>query len=85
MPTRRAVLIKRSTDDGLIEVEDRVPLGRVYQVRLETLRQGRGFNLKHGKFWQHTIISDVTGGWLPIEILEIEGIDGDPTARHDRS
>jgi len=66
----KAKLIKRKTDDGLIELEDHVPLGKVYEVDLSTRAIRRGKNIEKSVFWEREIIL-TEGQWFPTELLEI--------------
>ena len=70
-----AKLIKRVTDDGMIEVEDHVELGRKYIVNLDSRRTESGFNTIQEKHWTREVIDviDVDGDyWWPTELLEID-------------
>lgn len=67
-----ATLIKRKTDDGFVEIQDDVPLGRVYRVDLNTRCVVRGMHLPTKSTWQREVINVVGGGWFPTELLRIE-------------
>lgn len=68
-----ATLVKRITDDGLVEIRDEIPLGQVYQVDLETVCMMRGLHIQSRALWEREMIWDaVAGGYLPTELLEIE-------------
>ena len=69
----KAKLIKRKTDDGLVEVHDHVPLGRIYQVDLSTRKMSRGMNLNTGQIWERETVL-IEGLWFPTELLEIEEV-----------
>jgi len=66
-----AKLIKLKTDDGLMEMNDDIPLGKNYVVDTDTKRIVRGFNLEYGKEWEREIIFTPSDGFLPTELLEI--------------
>ncbi len=66
-----ARLIKRRTDDGLMTMADHVSLGKEYQIDLKTRCIRRGVNFLQNKKWKREMVQDDTGGWLPIELLEI--------------
>jgi len=69
----KALLVKRSTDDGLMEFHDDIPLGKLYQVVLESRMNKSGYNVIKKQKWTREMIQDVeTEGWLPIECLQIE-------------
>jgi len=69
-----AKLIKRKTNDGLMEVQDSVPTGRIYKVNLKTKKMQKGMNLDTGKIWDREMVI-VEGQWFPTELLEIEDQD----------
>lgn len=69
-----AILVKRATEDGLVEFEDHVPLGRRYRVDLDSIVRAApmthdpdGKNISHRK----DIIYTEDGGWLPLECLKL--------------
>lgn len=67
----KATLVKRMTDDGLVEVQDDLPLGREYLVDAESRRTFAMFNtvkkVRHEK--EHVLVAE--GGWFVTELLEI--------------
>ena len=73
---RRAVLIKRTTDDGLVEIKDHIALGKVYQVEENTIRMAVGLNTEHNKPWLRLIVDVIDDEknlmWFPTELLRIE-------------
>lgn len=69
---RNATLIKTTTDDGLVEMQDGVEVGRVYTVDDRTIRMAEGFNHVLKKRWVRLIITVCGGGWFPTELLRIE-------------
>ena len=70
-----ATLVKSITDDGLVEIHDHVELGKKYEVDLDSISLAEGFNVDKGKYWQRLIVWTLTGEWLPVELLKIEGRD----------
>ena len=66
----KAKLIKRTTDDGLFEIEDDIPIGKQYLVDLDSMEKCFGRNTVKGVNWEKVIIYDVFGGWMPTELLE---------------
>lgn len=72
---RNAILIKKITDDGLVEVQDDVEIGKSYTVDDKTIRTEAGFNHVLEKKWIRLvieIIDDEGPGWFPTELLKIE-------------
>lgn len=77
-PTGRvhARTIGQATKDGLVQLEDGVPVGREYLVDLHTLRVATLFNVDKQVSHVKTIVNTVgpTGefnGWLPVELLDL--------------
>jgi hypothetical protein len=70
-----ATLIKHATDDGLVEMNEDIQLGKTYQVDINTIRNGEGFNIVKNIGWKREVI-DVSDGqgwrWMPTEMLLIE-------------
>ena len=65
-----AVLIKRRTDDNLVGVPDRVPLGQIYIVDTRTVRRLKLFTM-HGIAHEKEVVNLRCGGWFPTELLNI--------------
>jgi len=63
-------LIKRKTDDGLMEIEDNIPLGKIYEVDLSTKKSLRGMNIQTGQLWERLMVQ-IDGQWFPLELLEV--------------
>jgi hypothetical protein len=74
MKPAKATLIKRKTDDGLIEIHDHIQLGKEYLVDLDSRSMQKGYNLVEGKAWEKEGILVISSGgrWLPTELLRIE-------------
>lgn len=76
MPLAKAFLIKRCTDDGMVEFRDDVPLGKMYDVGLDSVRTVTLCHLERGVLHRKEIIDAYDGrddaGWLPTELLRIE-------------
>lgn len=72
-----AKLIKIKSDDGLFEIKDDSTLGKEYFVDLKSIRVVKGFNTTQKVEWEKEIVNliDENGscGWMPTELLEIEG------------
>lgn len=66
-----AKLIKRKTDDEMMEIGDNVSLGKIYKVDLSTKQMVKGYNWEKGKIWEREMIR-ADGDWFPTELLEIE-------------
>jgi hypothetical protein len=62
-------LVKRKTDDGLIEIYDHVKLGKIYKVDLDTLQKQRLYNKDYQKEHDKLMIHVTDGGWFPYELL----------------
>lgn len=68
---QRMKLVKRITDDGLLEMEDDVPLGKEYIVDTDTMREATLQYLPSHKIHKKMIVTEVqTGTWLAMELLE---------------
>ena len=67
-----ARLIKRVTSDGLIEINDDVPIGRRYTVDADSRGSYNGYNYALRKSWNRELVWDRNGGWLPTELLDID-------------
>lgn len=68
-----ARLTKRATTDGLVEFWDETPIGREYQVDLDSRRIIPMLNLESGVHHSKEMVRDVVdGGWLPTECLAFE-------------
>jgi len=71
-----ARLIKRKTDDGLMELEDHVPLGRIYRVDTHSRRVWNCVHIPSGRVHEKEMIQlypHQPCGWLPVELLELLG------------
>ncbi len=73
MSLTEAILVKRMTTDGLVEVLEDVSIGKAYVVDLATRHLSAGINVVKGKRWVREIIHTVGDdeGWLPTELLDI--------------
>lgn len=69
-----ARLRKLSTDDGLVQFHHVVPIGKVYQVDLDTRRSVMLFNTDKGVEHQKDVVWTLDGTWLPVECLELEEV-----------
>lgn len=67
----RAKLVKHATADGLIEMEDSVPLGKEYVVDLDTRAPKAMFHLVQQIHHEREMVAAVDGGWLPTELLDL--------------
>jgi hypothetical protein len=63
-------LIKRGCCDGLHEIKDNVPLGKIYYVDLDTAQEIVAFNMEYGVEFTTKMVRAIDGGWLPLDILE---------------
>ena len=72
----KAKLIKRVTDDGLMEMKDDIELGKVYNVDLSCVHRTAGYNIDHKRFWEREMVMVDSGEWFPLELLDIAGGGG---------
>ena len=69
-----AELIKRTTEDGLVEIEDNVPLGKTYNVDINSIRMAEGVNIVKNIKWEREVINivdEMGDWWMPTELLKI--------------
>jgi len=52
----RARLIKHATEDGLMEVWEKVPLGRIYYIDLSTKRKVKYLHKATGKLHEKVVV-----------------------------
>ena len=71
----RARLIKRKTDDGLMEVSDDIPLGQEYYVDYNTIQMVDCVYIATGQKHEKEMVQVYPHGykWLPTELLEMLG------------
>lgn len=72
----KAVLAKRSTDDGLMRVEDDVAIGTEYEVDPATIREATFFNTEVGVSHVKRIVmarggKTGTAGIMALDLLEV--------------
>lgn len=69
-----ATLIKKATDDGLMEFIDEVELGRKYRIDLDSMAFYSMYNKEQEKYHTKAMVMDVEeGAPLPTECLMWEG------------
>ena len=68
-----AELIKKTTEDGLIEIADNIEIGKIYQVDINSIQMVEGINIVHNTRWEREMIFAVNdeAGWMPTELLKI--------------
>lgn len=71
--TVTATLIKLATEDGLVEFNYDVPIGKVYKIDLSTKATVELFNQERNISHFKEVVWDTRGGWLPTEVLQWEG------------
>lgn len=72
MRPRRARLVKKATDDGLVEFKDEVGLGTVYTVDMDRMGNILAFDVTTGKLHLMAMVWDIeNGAWLPTECLRM--------------
>lgn len=70
-----ATIVKRKSDDGLIELQPDVELGKKFKVELNSRRVVVLENLEFGKLHRKEIIDTYPyNGWLPLELIELGGV-----------
>jgi hypothetical protein len=67
----KGTLIKRITDDGLMDVLDHVPIGKVYDLVPGSRRRVAMFNVDKQVEHDKEIVNVEGGGFFPTELLEI--------------
>ena len=75
----RAVVEKLATDDGLVEFEPHVQLGKTYLVETDSIRRNQTVVKVMGDSpisHEKDIIFTVEGVWLPLETLRLVMPDG---------
>lgn len=70
----KARLTRRATDDLLVEIEDHVPLGRLYTVDLDSAREVELQHVSGVIHKKHIIDVYETGcvGWFVLDLLTVE-------------
>ena len=71
-----ARLIKRTTADGLMEMMDEIPLGKIYRIDVATRRVFPFMFLATGQAHEKEMVQiypHQPGMWLPVELLEFLG------------
>jgi hypothetical protein len=75
-----ARLRRRSTDDGLVEMRDEIPIGKLFVLDMNSRQMVLGFNVPqqraHKKEWVYGYghkDGPEAGGWLCLELLEVLG------------
>lgn len=69
----KATLIKKKTNDGLVEITEHIEIGKEYMIDPMSEQMLTGINLIKNKMWQRMMVQIVDGKWLPTELLEWEG------------
>jgi hypothetical protein len=65
-----AKLIKRKTDDGFVEVNDDIPLGKEYIFDLNTKQIMKGIHIPTSTYWEREMIRDIVNdGYMPTELF----------------
>jgi hypothetical protein len=68
-----ATLIKKKSEDGLIEVNEDVPLGKKYKVDPKSIKTVNLRNVELGRNHEKDMIRCHDGSLFPIELLKIGG------------
>lgn len=67
----KAKLLKRETDDKLMQVNDDIPDGKEFFVDLDVKKHMEFFNKDCKIAHKKEMVKDVCGGFLPVELLEL--------------
>lgn len=72
----QAKLIKLKTDDGLVEIQPKIPIGKIYLVNPDSIRTEQLYNIDKQTWHVKEIIDSYNEqnqaiGFLPTEILQI--------------
>jgi len=68
-----ATLVKKITDDELMEVFENVEVGKKYQIDPSSEMMIRGFNVEKGVSWIRKMVKLEDGTWFPSELLDWPG------------
>lgn len=70
MTLLQAKLIKRKTADGLMEIEDDIPLGKIYYVDIDSIRKAKYLNVHKDTYHYKEVIDtqDESGRMLPLPL-----------------
>jgi hypothetical protein len=68
-----AKLVKLSTDDGMVQMLDGVPLGKEYEVDVNSICVQKMYNMPLDTFHTKEIVWASNGLWLATELLDIPG------------
>ena len=69
----KATLVKKKTNDGLVEITEHIEIGKEYMIDPLSEQMLTGINLIKNKMWQRMMVQVVNGKWLPTELLEWKG------------
>lgn len=68
----RARLVKRKTHNGLQEFDSAIPLGKIYNIDIDSLQTLKLHNIeKHVSHKAPMVIDIDTGEYLPFECIEV--------------
>ena len=72
----QARLIKRRTEDGLVEMKDSVPIGKLYEADLSRVYRGMPMRHENGTLHTKDVVwvknPDGTWGWFALELLQLK-------------
>jgi hypothetical protein len=77
MRLSKAILVRKATKDGTIEVKDEVPLGKIYEVDLDSICVGEWFQIKNGQLVRSKRAAIITyengraSGRMPLELFDL--------------
>ena len=76
---REATLVKRRSENGLVEIEDHIRLGKRYRVLPSLRRTFRAFH-ESGVWHSVDMVMTDDGQWFPVELLDWPGKSADEPA-----
>ena len=72
----KAKLIKHKTDDGLMEMQEDIPLGKIYLIDSDSLQNVQAYNMEKHVRHEKMMVNDITNdAYLPMELLELIDIE----------
>lgn len=73
-----AKLVRHKSEDGLVEVWEDIPIGKIYKIDLDTLRKATFYNEKfkkmHDKYIVNCADNENYGRYLFMDCLEVKDL-----------
>ena len=67
-----AKLIKHKSSNGYFQVEDNIPLGKLYYILEGSVREETLYNVHARKKFKAWLVTLDDGTWFPLELLEMD-------------